>query len=39
MESTVENIAEMRNIIKTYKFKSWSSVCDTWLEEILNFTG
>jgi glycosyltransferase involved in cell wall biosynthesis len=38
MESTIENIAEMRETIKNYKFKSWSSVCDTWLEEILSFT-
>ena len=37
MESAVENITEMHQMANNYKFKSWSSVCDTWLEEILAF--
>ena len=39
MESASENIAQMRETIKNYEFKSWSNVCDEWLEEILTFTG
>jgi len=39
MESTIDNIAQMRETIKTYQFKSWSGVCDNWLEEILALTG
>jgi hypothetical protein len=29
----------MREAIKNYNFKSWSLVCDNWLEDILSFTG
>ena len=39
MEDAVRHLPEMRETIKNYPFKSWSTVCDALLEEILSFTG
>jgi glycosyltransferase involved in cell wall biosynthesis len=39
MEQTAKKLPEMRTAIKNYNFKSWSRVCDTWLEDILTLTG
>ena len=39
MESAANSLTEMRETIKNYNFKSWSRVCDGWLEEILTLTG
>ncbi len=36
MKSAADNLPELRENIKTYSFKSWSQVCDGWLEDILN---
>ena len=34
MESTVEKYTTMRTAIDTIKFKTWSDVCATWLEDL-----
>jgi glycosyltransferase involved in cell wall biosynthesis len=39
MEAAAKNLPTMREAIRGYNFKSWSLVCDTWLEDILSFTG
>lgn len=39
MEQTAQNLPEMQKAIKNYNFKSWSRVCDAWLEDILALTG
>lgn len=39
LESIVSKLPEMRETIKNYNFKSWSRVCDAWLEDILTLTG
>jgi glycosyltransferase involved in cell wall biosynthesis len=39
MESAIENITQLRETIKNYRFKSWSGVCDEWLDKILGLTG
>lgn len=36
MESTVQNLSTMNECAKNYKFKTWSSVCDNFLEDVLN---
>ena len=36
IERTVQNLSEMKNAAKSYKFKTWSSVCDSFLEDVLN---
>jgi glycosyltransferase involved in cell wall biosynthesis len=35
MEVTVANLAEMKTAAEKYTFKSWSAVCDNWLEDVL----
>jgi glycosyltransferase involved in cell wall biosynthesis len=39
METVAANLPTMREAIKNYNFKSWSLVCDNWLEDILALTG
>jgi glycosyltransferase involved in cell wall biosynthesis len=39
LEAIAGKLPEMRETIKNYNFKSWSRVCDAWLEEILTLTG
>lgn len=36
MEKTVENLAEMRIAAEKYAFKAWATVCDNWLEDVLD---
>jgi glycosyltransferase involved in cell wall biosynthesis len=35
MERAVKTLPEKRNHIQSYQFKSWSSVCDEFLEDLL----
>ena len=35
MEHVVSKLPEMREAASNYKFKTWSSVCDNWLEDLL----
>jgi hypothetical protein len=35
MERVVATLSEKRNVIQNYPFKSWSRVCDDFLEELL----
>ena len=39
MDRAVKSLAEKRNHIHSYPFKSWSGVCDEFLEDILTLTG
>ncbi len=39
MEAVANRLPEMREAIKNYNFKSWSKVCDQWLETVLELTG
>jgi len=39
MEDIANRLPEMREAVKSYNFKSWSSVCDNWLETVLSLTG
>ena len=34
MMSAMETLDERRDAIRTYPFKSWSKVCDSWLEDL-----
>jgi len=36
MDKAVANLAPMTEAAKSYKFKSWASVCDNWLEDVLD---
>ena len=35
MKSAAENLPELRENVKAYSFKTWSQVCDGWLEDVL----
>ena len=35
----VERLPETRKAVSTYAFKSWATVCDGWLEDILTGAG
>jgi hypothetical protein len=37
MEAVSKTISEKREAIKNYPFKSWSRVCDGFLEDLLMF--
>lgn len=39
MENVANRLPEMREAIKNHNFKSWSRVCDGWLETVLALTG
>lgn len=39
MEQTAQKLPEMKAAVKNYNFKSWSRVCDSWLEDVLALTG
>ena len=36
MEKAVTNLSSMQSAIDSYTFKSWATVCDSWLEDILD---
>ena len=35
MERTIENLSDMKKNLQLYKFKTWSEICDNWLEDVL----
>lgn len=35
MESVIATLPEKRKAVQDYSFKSWATVCDAWLEDIL----
>jgi glycosyltransferase involved in cell wall biosynthesis len=35
MEKSIETLEDKRKAVSKYTFKSWSTVCDTWLEDVL----
>jgi len=39
IEHVVSNLNEMRQAAKSHNFKSWSKVCDEFLEDVLMLTG
>jgi hypothetical protein len=38
MRKVAESLPEKRKAIETYNFKSWASICDAWLEDILTLS-
>jgi hypothetical protein len=38
MKNTAESIPEKKKAIAAYDFKSWASVCDAWLEDVLTLS-
>jgi glycosyltransferase involved in cell wall biosynthesis len=36
METAIAKLPELRKGVSAYKFKSWTQVCDGWLEDLLN---
>ena len=39
MRASIRSLAEMRKAVADYQFKSWASVCDAWLEDVLTLAG
>jgi glycosyltransferase involved in cell wall biosynthesis len=39
MERAVSTLDEKRDSLKVYKFKSWSRICDPWLDDVLTATA
>jgi hypothetical protein len=37
--SAVQTIQRKREAVQAYQFKSWATVCDNWLEDILTLAG
>lgn len=37
MEKSIETLEDKRKAVSKYTFKSWSTVCDSWLEDVLTF--
>jgi len=35
MEKSIETLEDKRKAVSKYTFKSWSTVCDSWLEDVL----
>jgi glycosyltransferase involved in cell wall biosynthesis len=35
MEKSIETLEDKRKEVSKYTFKSWSTVCDSWLEDVL----
>jgi glycosyltransferase involved in cell wall biosynthesis len=36
MKSAADNLPELRENVRLYPFKTWSQVCDGWLEDVLS---
>lgn len=36
MKSAADNLDSLRKNVASYSFKTWSKVCDTWLEDVLS---
>ena len=39
IEKTVENLDEMKKAVRNHSFKTWSKVCDNFLEDVLMRAG
>jgi glycosyltransferase involved in cell wall biosynthesis len=39
MRKSVETLPEKREAVMNYSFKSWATVCDRWLEDLLILSG
>ena len=39
MEKSIETLEDKRKEVSKYTFKSWSTVCDSWLEDVLTASG
>ena len=39
MERMIETLPEHRKAVANYPFKSWATVCDSWLEDILTMAS
>jgi glycosyltransferase involved in cell wall biosynthesis len=37
MEKSIETLENKRKSVSKYTFKSWSTVCDSWLEDVLTY--
>ena len=37
MEKSIETLEDKRKAVSKYTFKSWSTVCDSWLEDVLTY--
>lgn len=37
MEKSIETLEDKRKVVSKYTFKSWSTVCDSWLEDVLTY--
>jgi hypothetical protein len=36
MKAAVETLPKLREGVKSYKFKTWTQICDSWLEDLLS---
>jgi len=39
MEETIARLAEKKKAVQAYQFKSWASICDGWLDDVLTEAG
>ena len=39
MAESIQSLDEKRKAVQDYQFKSWATVCDNWLEDILTLVG
>ena len=39
MVESIQTLKEKREAVRDYQFKSWATVCDGWLEDILTLAG
>lgn len=39
LERVIESLSDKKKAVQSYQFKSWASVCDGWLEDILTQAG
>lgn len=39
MEETIATLTEKKKAVQAYQFKSWASICDSWLEDVLTEAG
>jgi hypothetical protein len=35
MERMIDTLADRKSAVASYSFKTWSQVCDSWLEDVL----
>jgi glycosyltransferase involved in cell wall biosynthesis len=39
MMTSVQTLKQKKEAVQSYQFKSWATVCDSWLEDILTLAG